>query len=782
MNVPRFLFRLVFGRRLPITTGTLAVTGIEGPVLIQRDKYGIPYIEAEKDDDAWYGLGFCQGQDRSFQIEGLLRASRGTLAELTGREFLSMDRLCRRIGFRHAAEKQLEVLDDKTRQTLEAFARGVTDGSKIGCRRKAHEFSLLRTKPTPFLPTDVLAITKLMSFNLASNWDAELARLKILLEGNEEILAALDPTYPEWLPVTDPPGARAGRAADCLSEDLAHYFATVRHACGSNNWAIAPGRTATGRPILANDPHLPSSLPSFWYLAHVHTPNFNVGGASLVATPVFPVGHNDVAAWGITVGLVDNTDLFIEEIGPDGRSVRQGDSFIPCEVRLETIHVKDAGTKEEEVLLTPRGPIISPAFKDEEVTLSIAATWLAPRPLNGLLDVYQARNFEQFRRAFRHWPFLSLNLVYADTSGTIGWQLAGETPKRRKGWGTIPLHGWDPEVGWEDEPVPFDDMPYLVNPETGFVATANNQPIQEGREPFLGVDWLDGYRQARIVEVLQSRRDWDLRSMQNLQRDQQSIPWREMRNIVLAIPATNDETRQGLALLESWDGVVGADSSAATVFELFVVEMIQRIAEAKAPQAYKWVLGSGLTPLEYSTFFLIRRVGHLVRVLREQPEGWFQRSWPGEIADALTTVIRHLRKKYGRNPDEWAWGQVRPLALIHPVGERRLFNKVFNLKPFPWGGDSNTIGQATGPLSEPTKNPEVIASLRMVVDVGNWEESRFALPSGQSGNPLSPHYDDLLPFWKRGDGVPIAWSPEQVARLTKFTLQLVPRQESCSTP
>jgi len=776
VNIPRFIFRLLLGKRLPITSGTLKVPGISGPILIRRDQYGIPYIEAENDDDAWYGLGFCQGQDRAFQIEILLRVVRGTLAELVGSEALPIDRLSRRIGFRRVAEQQWGILDNDIRRILEVFTRGVTEGARIGCRRQAHEFTLLRAKPSTYHATDIIGLPKLMAFLSASgNWDVELARLKILIEDGSEALAALDPAYPEWLLVTAPPGAVAGPALDRLAEDLAIFTATVGQSGGSNNWSIASTRTTTGRPILANDPHLDPSLPPRWYLAHVRRPNWTIAGACLAGTPAFASGHNDTAAWGPTDGYVDSTDLFIEEIGPDGRSVREGHQFVPCEVRSEVIRVKGGKNVLEEVLITPRGPIISPALKGEVRALSLCASWLAPKPVKGLLQLHRVRTFEEFRQAFELWPFGSYNMVYADTSGSIGWQLIGETPRRRKGWGTIPLPGWDPEVGWEDNPIPFDEMPYLANPEKGFVATANNKPTLDDQGPFLGVDWIDGYRQARIIEALNARSDWDLPAVQALQMDQKSLPWQEMRDIVLSIPGEAEEVREALALLEAWDGRVSADSPAATAFEFFLAEMVQRVAKARAPRTAKYAFGDvGFTPFFPCSSFAARRIGHLVRLLREQPEGWFQRPWPQEMADALITVIGSLREDYGDQPDTWEWGRIRPLVLKHPVGERVPLNKVFNLGPFPWGGDGNTVGQSVGYPSNPTSNPLVIASLRMVVDVGNWEENRFALPGGQSGNPISPHYHDLLPFWQRGEGVAIAWSPEAVERVAEYTLRLEP--------
>jgi penicillin amidase len=489
---------------------------------------------------------------------------------------------------------------------------------------------------------------------------------------------------------------------------------------------------------------------------------------------MFPVGHNGTAAWGNTAGLLDNTDLFIEEIGSDGKSVRVGDAFVPCECRKEVILVKGGDPVEEDVLITPRGPIIGPALDGEVGAISLRATWLDIRPLRGLSEVHRARSYDEFRRGFEQWPALSLNMVYADTSGTVGWQLVGEVPRRKKGWGTIPLSGSDPEVGWRDDPIPFDEMPHVKNPENGFVATANNRPTVGERGPFLGEDWVDGYRVARIVEELGARSNWDLSSTQALQMDQKSLPWRELRGIILDIPAQTDDARRALDLMRNWDGVVAAESPASAMFEVFLVEMTKRMVQARAPRAAPWALGKGFTPLVPHSLLSVRRVNQLVRLTREQPMGWFERTWPEEMADALSTAARSLRERYGNEPSRWAWGRIRPLTLRHPMGGRKPLGRVFNLGPFAWGGDANTVAQASVDPITATGNPLFIASLRMVVDVGNWNEAKFAMPGGQSGNPLSPHYRDLLPLWQRGEGAPIAWSPANVDKATQSTLRLVP--------
>jgi penicillin amidase len=771
MNPYRSLLRTFLGRRLPRTSGQLQVPGIAHPVRIRRDTWGIPYIEAKTDADAWCALGFCQGQDRAFQLEMLLRLTRGTLAELLGPAGLPIDRLARRIGFHRYAEAHLDVLDTKARESLEAFARGVNAGIARGSRRPAHEFALLRAQPTPYTAADALASMKYSALSM-SFWTAKLVRFILLREEGPAALQALDGVYPDAHPVTSPVGVAAGRAIDRLGAEMAQLIQVLGLQGASNNWVLDASRTATGRPLLANDPHLATTIPSPWYLVHIRTPEWAVAGACYAGTTVIGAGHNGVAAWGLTAGLADGLDLFLEEIGPDGRSVRDGDGFVPCAVQTEVFHVKGGIPVYEEILITPRGPIVSPALEGEHGAVSMQATWMQPWPIGPALGMYRARTWEQFRQALAQWPLVSLNMVYADTQGTIGWQLIGDVPQRGAGHGVLPLPGWDPANQWAPAPVPFAEMPHLENPPEGLIATANNKPVQDGVQPYLGVDWSDGYRVARIIEVLSGRRDWNIPATQSLQRDQMSLPWREIREIVLAVPEVA-ETRAALHLLRDWDGVLSADSPAASIYEFFLGEMAQRVVRARLPQSADWALGRAFNPLAGGTA-LGARVSTLVRLLKEQPPEWFGRPWPEEIAAALAQAVHALQERYGPTPETWAWGRIRPLTLQHPLGVRRPLNRLLNLGPFSVGGDSTTVSPMGTRLTDVTGNPRGLANLRMVLDVGNWEESRFVLAGGQSGNPLSPHYDDMLEHWLQGTGVAIAWSPDKIAQIARSSLQLLP--------
>jgi penicillin amidase len=613
-----------------------------------------------------------------------------------------------------------------------------------------------------------------MSFSLASNWDAELARLKIVTLDGPEAAAALDPTYPAWQPATVPPGEAvgSGEAAarlDLLIDDLASLAAVLGIGGGSNSWALSPTRTRSGRPLLANDPHLAPVLPPHWYLLHVRTPDWSLAGASMPGAPVVAAGHNGHSAWGVTAGLTDNTDLFIEEVGPDGRSVRRGGGFVPCEVIAEVIRVRGGESVDLDVLVTDRGPIVGPAFEGGFGALSMSATWLQPRNLGAMFEMPRMRSFDDLHHTFASWPSLPLNFVYADSGGTIGWQLIGDAPDRRRGTGAVPQPGWDPDTGWGTAPVPYDRLPRAVDPGCGFVATANNLPASDAS--WLGLDFLDGYRIARITETLASRDDWDIPSTLEFQMDRTSPVWREVAAVV------QDAAAGGPAgtLLEEWDGVLSPESPAATLFEVFLGEMITAVVTARAPNSAEWALGRGFTPLVPFNGFIVRRVSHLSRLLREQPPGWFPAGWPDRIRAALETAHGRIVAEHGPDPAGWGWGRVRPLTLKHPLGLRPPLDRVFNLGPVPHGGDANTVNPAPVDPADPTGNPDfAVASLRMAIDVGEWEQARFVLPGGQSGNPFSPHYRDQFGLWQRGDAFPIAWSEPMVASSTRHTLTLNP--------
>jgi penicillin amidase len=331
--------------------------------------------------------------------------------------------------------------------------------------------------------------------------------------------------------------------------------------------------------------------------------------------------------------------------------------------------------------------------------------------------------------------------------------------------------------GW-DGAVPFEELPWERDPASGWIATANNKPVPDGNGPFLGIDFMDGYRVHRIGEVLSERDDWDIPSCFELQLDKVSLPWREIGPVLLEVEP-GDEPRAGRALdlLREWDGVVAADSVPAAVWEFFLAEMTIALARAQAPNSTQWALGQGQSQIIPHTYAALNQVSQVARLLRERPEGWFEEGWDHATRTALSGAIRRLEEEHGDDPGRWEWGRVRPLTLRHPLGERRAFARAVNLGPIPYGGDTNTPAQASNSPADPTGDVLYTGTLRAVMDVGAWDESRFVLASGESGNPLSPHYRDQWEVWRRGEAVPLPFSAEAVEEVTRRTLTLEPATE-----
>jgi penicillin amidase len=776
----RGLFRLLLGAREPIVEGSVRVAGSRGPITVRRDRHGIAYVEAGSDHDAFFGLGFCQAQDRAFQLELLLRVSHGTLSEIVGPAMLDADRLARRIGFSRIGKAQLAACDDRTQEQLHAFALGVNAGMQSGRTKRPHELALLRADPTPFVPSDSLAIVQFLSFGLSSNWDAELMRLRVLRADGSAALLRLEASLDGWR-VDLEGGDRALSDVDLLhaAEAFAAGVSELRaHGVtsgASNNWVVSGSRTKSGRPLLANDPHLTPSLPAPWYLAHVRAPDWAVSGAFLTGQPMASIGHNEHGAWGVTAGHADNTDLFVERLGPDGASVLDGDRYVRCEVRTETIRVKGKPDVVERVLVTPRGPIVGPALGEGRDALSMRATWMAARPVGGY-QIQRARTVDEMRACFASYPAVSENRLFADVAGSIAWQMTGDLPVRRKGSGLLPAPGWDRSAVWEAEPRPFESLPHDRNPACGWLASANQRPavLDAPDAPFLGVDWLDSYRYDRIAALLAARSDWTVRAFQTMQLDRQSRLWPEVREAFLGAARSGDRRELVVArrLLEAWDGEVAADSAAASVFELAIVEIGKRVARVVAPEAWGHALGTPLNEVLTHGTMPLRRLSHLSRLIQEQPADIFVAGWAVELRSTLAGAVAELERRHGSDERDWAWGAVRPLRLRHPVGKTPPLDRIFGLHAIPVGGDATTIPQASVDFLDPLGDPIGIANLRAVIDVGAWDNSRWSLAGGQSENPCSRHFGDLLPLWERGDGIAIAWNREDVARAAVATVVL----------
>ncbi|HET9960180.1 MAG TPA: penicillin acylase family protein [Polyangiaceae bacterium] len=779
MDLSALALRGLLGSRKPIHTGRFRVA-CQRELSVRRDGFGVAYIDAQNEADAWFGLGFCHAQDRAGQLEVTLRLTRGTLSELVGREGLHVDRAVRLIGFSRAAARQLETFDPQTRAQLEAYTAGINAAFACGAAPRSHEHVLLRSPMTPWQPADCIALGLLTCCFLPSNWDLELARLLIWCHDGPDAVAKVDPNFRRH------PSNGQTPSELFLAEDLSALQRFLGPLGGSNAWAVAPHKTAHGRALLANDPHLPANLPNLGYLARVVCPSFEVTGVSLIGIPAFITGHNGYAAWGTTAAHVDNVDLFLEELGPGGKTVREGQDFVPIQVETQSIVVKGEAPLELEVASTARGPIVARSSSPEQGffrhvpgvgganALSFAATWLEPRPTRALLGLHHVRSFEEFRETCAAATGCSYSLVYADPE-SIGWLMASEVPRRKSGYGSLPLPGWSPHVGWIKPAIPAQRLPWSRNPESGFVSCANDDPVREHAEDvFLGHDFLDHQRKTRIGEVLREGSEFTIESMQRLQMDVLSIPFRELRSSLIELRPKQALAQRAVELLAAWDGQATSDSVAATVFELFLSELGQRVCAQAAPRAWQFALGQSVSHLIPGTTFNYRRGSFLVRWIRDSLTGTSRESFAVELGDALHDVMLTLRTRFGEREADWVWGAVRPLQLRHRLGTVQPLAAWFNRGPYRGLGNSTTINMASVDIRMPLRTPTITAHLRAVYEIGNFEASRFVLLGGQSGNPLSAHYTDLVPFWQRGEGVPIHCAEAAIDRHAVAELRLVP--------
>lgn len=784
VNFAQLAFGALLGRRLTPYSGRIDV-GCRRGVQIRRDRHGVAYVDAQDEADAWFGLGFCHGQDRAGQLEITWRLGRGLLSEALGPAGLPIDRAMRLIGVHRAARAQVQTFDADVRDQLAAYVAGINAALQSGELPRSHEHALLRIEPSRWEPEDVVTFGLLMCCFLPSNWDVELARLIILTRDGADAVKAVDATWPEQLSLTNPPGTAAGAPSDWfVARDLEALRAFVGDSGGSNAWAVQAHKSAQGRPLLCNDPHLPAALPNLGYLARVKCPQFTVAGISIAGIPAFITGHNGHAAWGSTSAQVDNSDLFLEELSSDGRRVRHGDTWATCDERIEQIPVKGEAPQELRVIRTPRGSVVARQGDDDATifepfptlgranALSFAATWLEERPTRSLLCFHKVKNLDEFRAECAKSAGCAYSLIYADAS-TVGWVLACEVPERRSGFGSLPTAGWLPNAGWS-RIVSSDELPWSRNPSCGYVCCANNKPVTERESSaFLGHDFLDGYRQQRISDELARRSDWTVDAMLALQTDVQSLPFAEVRSVLLGLSVTDADAVQALDILRAWDGRVAGDSVGASVFELFAAGVNRRACQAKAPKSYEYAVGKGVMKLIPGTCLNARRASFVARLVREQPSGYFE-AWAPVLEASLAEAIRTLREQVGPQPPAWSWGKIRPLPLRHRFGEKKPLDQIFNLPEIEGWGDGTTVNQAGFEFWHPFRHSTVTPHLRSVIDIGNWGESRFVLLGGQSGNPLSPHYGDLVPIYQRAQGVAVHWDDADVRREAVATLTLTP--------
>ncbi|GBD13773.1 Penicillin acylase 2 [bacterium HR24] len=773
LGAAALVYRALRGRPGP-SRRRLRLVGLREEVEVLRDRWGVPHIYARNLWDLFFALGYVQAQDRLWQLDFHRRLATGCLAEVLGEEALAYDRLTRRVGLGRVARRDVDRLQPEAREALEAFAAGVNAWLSSG--PLPVECMILRYRPQPWQVSDSLAVGRFIAWTLSGNWDREVLRAWLMDRYGPDVLAELEPQYPLGKPLVLPPGATSRGAGPDLRQEFRQLALAATRGGLSNNWVVDGSKSVTGRPLLANDPHLPLGLPCIWYEAHLEAPGLRAAGVCLAGLPGIIIGHNHRIAWGVTAAMVDQDDLYIERLDQSNPSRYQYQGrWEQGEVVREEIRVR--GREEpvvEEVVVTRHGPIISPCLPGEERALALRTVCLEERDFAGsLVAIMQAENWDQFRNALRGWLASTLNFVYADVDGNIGYQMAGLVPVRRNGMGLAPVPGWSGEYEWEGF-LPFEELPFALNPPTHWLATANNKVVDDDYPHFLSAEYVDSPRIERIVQGLTAKEALSVEDFKALQTDLYSLPGEWLARLILSLEPRDSWARRAQTFVGAWDGTLHPESIAAAIVESFFVNLVKRALEEKVGAMADFLLGRPVHPLRDAGHFFIDAASWLQRKMEERPDWFPGRTWREVAEQALVEAVRDLRRRLGDDMTRWQWGRLHRLVLRHPLGQVRALAPIFNRGPYPVGGDANTVAQAAFLPYDGYEVVSFAASWRMIVDLADFNRSLGVLPGGQSGNPASRHYADQLQLWLRGEYHPMPWDRPQVEKHLESHLTLAP--------
>ena len=671
----------LFRRPLPKQEGRIELGGLKAAALVRRDRWGVPHVEAREHSDLWFAQGFCHGQDRLWQMDFYRRVVSGRVSEFAGADGLAVDRLMRTLGICAAAEREAAALDPDVAAVLTRFCEGVNAAAE-SATALPFEMQLLRLEFQPWRPVDILSLGKLLAFGLSTNWERELLRSDMARALGTELATRLDPTYPANNPlVTQEPWSGAGIDVAEQIDAIRRSIGLAAEASGSNNWAVSGVLSATGEPLIAGDPHLPPSMPGIWYQIGLRVGERFVRGVSLPGLPGHYMGQNNDVCWTFTNAMADVQDLFIEKI--EGEHYLFEGEWRALEIVREEIAVKGRDWPEVlEVRKTHHGPIVNAALGADGAE-PLALRWLtldAPTAFAGIYELDQIDcGAELVRRLAGHTSPAS-NLIWADRHGSIGYKLIGRLPLRRGGCPDLPKPGWTGEYEWEGT-VPYEEMPEVVNPKSGFLISANNRVVGDSYPHHITSDWLDGFRAARIQQLLEESEEHDLEDFERMQSDVLSIPGLEAARRLGRLSPTTQRESAAIERLRSWDGRLEPDSIAATIYQAFLLRLGREVARAVIGDrdlCERWLdrADNGFIAHVTSPW---RWHSHLMALWEEADKELIGRPWDELVLETLGGALDELSDRFGPDPEGWRWGRVHELEFPHPLGQANpLFRRLLN--------------------------------------------------------------------------------------------------------
>ncbi|MBP6016185.1 MAG: penicillin acylase family protein [Candidatus Promineofilum sp.] len=777
----------------------LTAQGLKDTVHIFRDDHGIANIYAQNPDDLFFAQGYVHAQDRMWQMEFWRHIALGRVSEIVGEPGLDNDKFIRTSGWNRIAAANTAYYEQ---ELPEGFSALTSYSAGVNAYLLEHKNDMAISQRVlglvgepweiePWQPIHSIGWGVVMGWDLGGNWDEELTRARLYALIGQEATDELVPGYPyDIRPVIAPTAdfmtaaldERGGAAAidwtrvstDLIGKPPVTAFGTGPFL-GSNNWVVGGEHTASGLPLLANDPHLGIQMPSIWYQIGLHAPGWNVTGFSFAGIPGVIVGHNDHIAWGVTNVGPDVQDLYIEKLNPDNpNQYEYMGEWRDMNLIEEVIKVNGG----EDVVLTARetlhGPIISDVLEDQPDVL--AMRWTAnsgpSRILQSVLDLNQAQNFDEFREALRFWEIPSQNFVYADVDGNIGYQMPSLIPIRKNGQGMIPVPGWTDEYEWEGY-IPFEDLPVLLNPESGYIVTANQAVVDEAYPYFIARDWASGDRAQRITDMIVEASAQGLITADDFARihmDSKSLRAESYVPLLAGLASDDAEVQRALDLLRTWDYQEHRDSVAASIFEIFYMRLANNVL---ADDVGEENVGDA-----YSTIYFHR-------LAADPAARWWDDATTPEVESredillrSMNEAVAWLKEHLGDDMDGWQWGALHTATFSSsPLGESGIgpIESIVNRGPFPVDGGSDLVNANSWSWDEPAavrSHP----SMRMIVDLSDFDASRWVIPTGQSGHPYHPHYDDQIELWLNGDYLPMLFSREAIEAAADDHLILKPGQ------
>ncbi len=775
----------------PQIDGTAHIAGLKSKVEVVRDPMGIPHIYADNVDDLFFAQGYVQAQDRLWQMEYNRRIGHGTLSDMFGAATIKQDRFLRMMGLDRAARADVAAMSAETERPLQAYANGVNAFIESHRDNLPLEFTILGITPAPWGPVDTAAWGKVMAYNLGGNYEDELLRVSLIEKLGEAKTKELIPPYPATGPFTIPPEAKQYGIGALPPEIPNSQFVSIGtpdlraiaainaslglrdEGVGSNDWVIDGSKSTTGKPILANDPHLGIQMPSIWYEVGLHCvqPNdacpYNVAGYTFPGVPGVVIGHNDRIAWGVTNVSPDVQDLYSEEINlQNPNQYKFNGKWEDMQVVDEPIKVKGVVSETLKVQITRHGPIMTPVL-GAGVTKALALQWTALRERSQLFEsvlaIDRAKNWGEFRSALKMWDAPSQNFVFADVDGNIGYQMPGLVPIRAKGNGTVPVPGTG-EYEWTGY-IPFDELPFVYNPPTHFVATANQAVVPSTYKYLITMDWDAPYRKQRIDDLLKAKDKLSLDDIQAIQGDVYSIPLARMSKSIAALQPEGVLQTRALEFVKSWDGRLTTDTVGGTIVAVTYQRLLTNLFASK--------LGDSLFR-DYSGFSDTNR--RAIIALLDQPtaDWWGKDGRDAVLQMSFAEAVAWLGSQFGDAPAEWRWGRLHTATFNHPLGSVQPLDLLFNTAPVAAPGGVNTVFATSYRIVGNKYNVSYVTSMRMIVDLSNFANSQQIHMTGQSGQPLNKHYSDMVLLWRDVQYAPMYFDRMALEKVREGVLVLLP--------